>query len=295
MSFELALGRYFKEVTTMNELGIRMAFGAIAASVMACSSSDTTPADSGANDAATDVAVADVVTSDADAGAPLQYMALIRGKLAGVTYADGGDAGAVDLSQAKAAHDQIAQGGESAAKTAGDIAHAVLLGTSILDGTPNEFLAIDRWTDATAMKAFYANPQFQQAFASLFAAPPTIDFYVSASGWVSWGDMHSGDTFTPHYMHLALGTLSSTDPATNEAAHNQVASGGETPSMQAGNVAHVVWLGMDDAQKFNGVDIWKADDDIQAFYTNPQFVTAFSSLFSSVSQPVYVSTDWYQW
>src|SRR5678816_4750727 len=103
-----------------------------------------------------------------------------------------------------------------------------------------------RWTDATAMKAFYANPQIQQAFGGLFASPPTIDFYESASGWVSWGDMHSGDTYTPHYVHLALGTLSSQDTGTNQAAHNQVASGGQAPSMQAGNVAHVVWLGLED-------------------------------------------------
>jgi len=283
----------------MNELEIRICFGAIAASVIACSGNDTTPADSGTNDAAADVVAADVVVADAskdaDAGATLQYMALVRGKLAGVTYPDGGDAGSADLSQAKATHDQIAKGGESAAKQAGDIAHAVYLGTNILDGVPNEFLAMDRWTDSNAMKGFYSNPQIQQAFSGLFAAPPTIDFYVSGDGWVSWGDMHSGDAYKPNYVHLALGTLSSQDNATNEAAHNQVASGGQAPSMQAGNVAHVVWLGLADVRQFNGVDIWKADDNIQGFYTNPQFVAAFSQLFSSVSQPVYVSTDWYQW
>ncbi|HEY2368324.1 MAG TPA: hypothetical protein VGH87_18125, partial [Polyangiaceae bacterium] len=235
----------------MNELEIRICFSAIAASVIACSGNDTTPTDSGANDTASDVS-ADV-SPDADAGAPLQYMALIRGTLAGAS--DAGDGG-VDLSQAKATHDQIAKGGEASAKQAGDIAHAVYLGTGILDGVPDEFLAMDRWTDANAMKAVYANPQIQQAFGSLFASPPTIDFYVSANDWVSWGDMHSGDAFHPSYVHLALGTLSSQDTATNETAHNQVASGGQAPSMQAGNVAHVVWLGLDDAQKFNGVDIW---------------------------------------
>ncbi|HEY1960671.1 MAG TPA: hypothetical protein VGH28_33900 [Polyangiaceae bacterium] len=259
---------------------------AIAAALLGCSSGDvTTTTDSGAIDAA----VPDVATADADAGAPIEYMALVRGELASA-----GDAG-VDLAQSKATHDQIAKSGEATAKAAGDIAHAVLLGTAILDGTPNEFLAMDRWTDATAMKSFYANPQIQQAFGTLFASPPTIDFYVSAAGWVSWGDMHSGDAYDPHYVHLALGTLSSSDAATNEAAHNQVASAGQAPSMQAGNVAHVVWLGQDDARQFNGVDIWSSDANIQAFYTNPQFVAAFSSLFSSVTQPVYESTDWYQW
>ena len=41
--------------------------------------------------------------------------------------------------------------------------------------------------------------------------------------------------------------------------------------------------------------IHTADDNIDAFYTNPQFVMAFGPLFESVSQPVFVSTDWHQW
>ncbi len=265
-----------------------LCYFATAAAIAGCSSSDTQPTpDSGADTGTGTDAIADVSTADADASAPLQWMAMVRGTLAV------GDAG--DLSQAKATHDAIAKGGEASSKTAGDIAHAVLLGTNILDGVPNEFLAMDRWTDSTAMQAFYANPQVQQSFGSLFTTPPTITFFVLAPDWVNWGDMHSGDTFNPHFVHLALGTLASADNGQNEAAHNQVASGGKDPSMQAGNVAHVVWLGLSDPRQFNGVDIWSSDTNIQAFYTNPQFVAAFAPLFSSVTQPVFQSTDWYQW
>jgi quinol monooxygenase YgiN len=212
------------------------------------------------------------------------YIAVVRGTLA-----------SSDMAQAQAAHDQIAKTGEAAAKAAGDVGHTVFLGTTLLDSVKNEFLAVDRWTDADHMKAFYADPQIGQAFASLFAAPPSIEFYQYEPTWVSWGDLNSGEAYQPSYYHLALGELKDSDPTQAQAAHDQVASGGKQPSLDAGDVAHVVYLGLDDSQAFLGVDIWKSSDNIQAFYTNPQFVAAFGGLFQTATQPVYESTDWYQW
>src|SRR5262245_47854561 len=55
------------------------------------------------------------------------YIALVRGTLAG------------DLASAKSKHDQIAHGGESNAKNAGDSAHHAMLGTKWLDSKENEF------------------------------------------------------------------------------------------------------------------------------------------------------------
>ena len=36
-------------------------------------------------------------------------------------------------------------------------------------------------------------------------------------------------------------------------------------------------------------------NDHPRFVSNPMFRQAFEPLFSSVSEPVYRSTDWYQW
>ncbi|HZO15050.1 MAG TPA: hypothetical protein VFB62_17360 [Polyangiaceae bacterium] len=215
---------------------------------------------------------------------PKEYAALVRGQLA-----------SMDLTDAKLTHDQIASQAEEAARAAGDIAHDVLLGTALLDSIPNEFLAIDRWTDAQAMQGFYADPVVQQAFGGLFATPPTIEYFELAREWVSWGDMTSGDAHDPYYVHLALGTLRAADPAEARAAHDQVAAGGKQPSIDAGNVAHVVFTGLADARRFVAVDIWQSDDNIEPFYTNPQFRMAFGPLFESVTEPVYQSTDWHQW
>lgn len=210
-----------------------------------------------------------------------EYAAVVRGTLF-----------TSDLAQARAMHDQIAQAGQATAMARGDFAHDVLLGTSLLDSTPNQFLAIDRWTDREAMEAFYANPA---GIGALFASPPSIEFFVAQDDWVQWGTMQSGHVFDPSFIHFALGDLAQPDESVNRAAHDQVASGGKEPSLGAGNVAHVVVLGMTDPRRFLAFDIWRSSDNIEAFYTNPAFVQAFAPLFSSVTEPVFRSTDWYQW
>lgn len=213
-----------------------------------------------------------------------EYAVVVRGPL----FTD-------DLVAAKARHEEIVGGSREAAQAAGDLAHDVLLGTTMLDSTENEFLAIDRWNDPVAMQAFYADPDVQAAFATLFAAPPTIEIFVRQPSWENWGELESGDAHDPYFFHLALGTLAAQDPEVAHAAHDQVAAGGKEPSIAAGNVAHVVFTGMADPRRFLGVDIWSSDAPIVAFYSDPQFAAAFGPLFESVSQPVYRSTDWSQW
>jgi quinol monooxygenase YgiN len=230
------------------------------------------------------LATANACGDDNDGRAAVEGMVLVRGQLA-----------AADMAAARAAHDAIAEQGESAARDAGDIAHQVMLGTDLLDSTPDEFLAIDRWTDLEAMTAFYADPELQEAFGSLFAAAPSLEFFVRAPDWVSWGEMNSGEAYDPYFVHLALGELAADDVDTARQAHDQVAEGGRQPSIDAGNVGHIVFLGLDDPRRFVAVDIWSSGDPIEPFYQNPMFRQAFEPLFSSVSEPVYRSTDWHQW
>ncbi len=229
----------------------------------------------------------DETTADATEGvdADGEFIVIVRGQLVD----------ADDLDAAQAAHDAIAMQGEAAAVAAGDFAHDVLLGMTILDSTENEFLAIDRWDDAQAMRDWYADPALQEAFGSLFAAPPQLQYFELAPDWVNWGGMDAGDAFDPYFFHLAIGVLAETDGEAARAAHDAVASGGMEPSIAAGNVAHVVYLGLDDPRQFVGVDIWSVGEPIEPFYSSRQFQAAFGPLFESVSEPVFQSTDWYQW
>ncbi len=216
-----------------------------------------------------------------------EYLALVRGKLA-----------SPDAATSRATHDGIADRDRSSPKTAGRISHAAFLGTTILDSTEGELLVVERWTDQGAMKAYWSDAAAWTLVGvtsgSLFSSAPTLEYFAHAPSWVSWGAVSDAYAAGRH-AHLALGDLADKDPAKAQTAHDQVATGGKDPSIQAGNVAHVVFLGVTDASRFVGIDIWSSGDPIQGFYTNPQFVSAFAPLFESVSQPTYARSDFTQW
>jgi hypothetical protein len=194
-----------------------------------------------------------------------------------------------DAAAARAKHEELVT--RDRAKTPARTSHKAMIGTTILDTKANEILVLDVWTDETAMKAYYAD---SASFDGL-ATNITVEYFTAAASWAQWGDMHSGESSPPYFTHLALGTLADPDVEKDHAAHDKVASGGKQPSLDAGNLAHVVWLGETDKHRFVGIDIWAKSDPIQPFYTSPQFVQAFAPLFSSVTQPVYESTDWSSW
>ena len=87
-----------------------------------------------------------------------------------------------DLDAAQAAHDAIAAAGEADAMALGDVAHVVWVGTP---EDPQEFFAVDVWTDDAMIEAFYGNPKFAKAFGTLFDAPPTVAVYGSTD-WHQW-------------------------------------------------------------------------------------------------------------
>jgi hypothetical protein len=223
-------------------------------------------------------------TGGAGGAAAGEYGALIRGTLA-------------DPATAQADHDMLAMGGESAAKAAGDFGHDALLGSGLLMSTTvDDFLGIDRWDNADGMNAFYSDPMFAAAFGALFNPPPTLETFQYQPDWYGWGDMRSGDASDPYFFVIVRGRLAG-DPADIKPQHDAVAMGGETQAMAAGDVAHVVYLGLQDTREFWAVDIWNADDNIEAFYTDPMFQMAFAPLFEggTATIQVYQSTDWHQW
>ena len=218
-------------------------------------------------------------------GEKAEFAALVRGPLF-----------TADMAEAKTQHDTIAAAGEAMAKAAGDHAHTVLLGTTLLGTTENGFLAMDRWDDPMSMKTFYENPDFQAAFATLFSAPPTLETFQRRPEWHTWGTIESGEPFDPYYWVVVRGHLAEADPAKAQAAHDAVAAGGEAQVTAAGDLAHVVFTGLADPQEFLAVDVWKSTDNMEAVYTNPDFQAAFGALFDGPpTVVVHESTDWHQW
>jgi quinol monooxygenase YgiN len=200
-----------------------------------------------------------------------------------------------DLAEAQAYHDGLASAGEAPAKAAGDFGHRAMLGTDLLGTTQNELLALDRWSSGDNLDAFYSDPGFAEAFGALFASPPSFEVFERRFDWYGWGDLTSGDASDPHFFVVVRGRLAG-EPDLIQPDHDAVASAGEDAALQAGDVAHVVFLGRDDAREFLAIDVWQSSDAIEAFYTNPDLARALGGLFESPpTLAVYASTNWYQW
>lgn len=243
--------------------------------LLGCGDDSSNP-DTGPVDAASDVAL----DASAEEG---EWLALVRGTL----FTD-------DLSEAQAFHDGLASGGEEAARAAGDFGHDAMLGTTLLGTTENAFLGVDRWTSRTGMIEFYENPDFAAAFGMLFEGAPQLELFAR-SDFHEWGELTSGDG-EPHVFVVVRGRLAESDPDAARASHDLVAQGGEEQVRAAGDLAHVVFVGLEDPREFLAFDIWRDTTNLEAVYTDPDFQAAFGSLFAEPPTiAVYGSTDWYQW
>jgi len=229
--------------------------------------------------------VSDAGPPDAAASPAREFAVLVRGTLF-----------TPDMTMAQTRHDEIAGGGRDAALAAGDFGHDVLLGTSILGTTENQFLAIDRWRDVSALRAFYSDPMIAGAFATLFAGPPSIETFERQGDWTSWSDLDAIDQTSPHFFVVARGHLAATTTAESRDAHNALVSGTADMARAAGDVGHIVYLGVEDPREFLAVDVWPTSDAIGAFYSNPDFARAIGSLYDAPPViGVYRGTSWAQW
>ena len=233
-----------------------------------------------------DATPADATPADPDASPDATpdpartYATLVRGPLA---------PGAQDV------HDAIAAAGQAAAIAAGDLSHDALLSANLLGTPPDQFLGLDTWSDAQAMAAFYADPAFAEALGPMFAGPPTVGAYAHQPHWHGWGALDAADDAAEYWFVIAAGPLAETGDAARQ-HHDRLAAGGEAAARAAGDVAHVVFLALDDPRQFLAIDVWREDEAMEAFYGNPDFQAAFAALFAAPpTLAVYHSTDWHQW
>jgi hypothetical protein len=90
--------------------------------------------------------------------------------------------------EAQNTHNALVAKGVSGARRAGDMSHEVYKRLA----QPNspeamEFLAIDVWTNAARMGAYYQDPQFQSSFQKLFAGAPATSTWMHPAGeWAEW-------------------------------------------------------------------------------------------------------------
>src|SRR5437667_236982 len=107
------------------------------------------------------------------------YLLSIRGTLAPAT-----------LEAARSVHNQTSGAPESiaAARSLGDLSDEAYFRLAE-PGSPEsrELLAVDVWSSAEAMGAYYDDPAFGQAFHDLFSGEPQTSIWVHPAGeWVEW-------------------------------------------------------------------------------------------------------------
>jgi len=200
-----------------------------------------------------------------------------------------------NLAAAQSYHDTNAAAAEGPARSAGDYAHHVLLGTAYA-GTPvNEFLAIDRWhAELPGVQAFYADPGFQAAVSGLYSAPPSVRVYERREDWISWGE--SGVASGPYWFVTVEGRLAQGTVDANREAHDAVAGGFEAQANAAGDIAHLPHIAVDDPRAFFNIDVWASEQGMLQTFADPSFQSVFLGLFEGPpTVHIYRSTDWYQW
>jgi len=212
-------------------------------------------------------------------------IAVVRGKLQS-SSADGGSGAS------KATHDGIVMNIKSMVMGAGDTGHTVFLGLA----DPTTFLSVDSWNDLAAAKGVYASAAFQAAFGQLLSGAPTIDYYVVAPGFSTYGTIKEASNGLPSFGFVVEGTLKETDPQKGATAHNMVLDPNKARAMALTDVAHVPFLKEGTTSVFFNVDIWKDPAKAQAFFMDPNVAAAFAGIFSQgPAVTPYSATDWAQW
>jgi quinol monooxygenase YgiN len=240
-------------------------------------SATVTPEPQGANCAAGGVKV-QVGTGAATYicnAAALKYYVFVRGHFT-----------SSDMAANKTAHDKIVTDNRANVTGAGDEKHLALLGLQ----DPQSFLAIDVWNSLDGLNAFLGNPAVQQAFGALFD-PQSLSFTIANApqGFLDWGTLAPKPS---SWVVSVRGDFKGTTLNANQAAHNQVAGGGESAANSLGDYGHLAFLDMTDSTNFQAIDEWDNLAGMNTFLSDPNVQAAFGSLFSG--QPtidVYTTSD----
>jgi hypothetical protein len=196
-----------------------------------------------------------------------------------------GTLSAPNLDGGRQAHNQIAGSdqGVAAARSCGDLSHAVFVPVEAAKSGAGELLILDYWNSFEGLMQFFSNPQVQQGGSAMFNADRES---------VVWQSMPNLDALhlpaptgrNERYVGLARGPVKSRDAATKllgeinrRAVNTSRAKGlmsrewyfratrpGEQPSLEA-----------------IGVDVWFDAAGMQAVYSDPAEMAAFGDLFTA--------------
>lgn len=103
----------------------------------------------------------------------MNYITVVRGQLK-----------ATNQLEAQQIHDAILEQLPALGRPLGAVGHKAYLNPQ----NPQEFLAIDTWTNLEGMQKFMSDPNVGAAFGNLFTAMPEVTVW-NESGWASFSDV----------------------------------------------------------------------------------------------------------
>jgi hypothetical protein len=203
-----------------------------------------------------------------------------------------------DLATSKQIHNMGGMMAKPTAQALGDLGHYVFLGLPPADAdagtTSDALLIIDEWTSAANAMQFYSDPNLQQAFAALFAAPPDLTFNGAPAGWTSFGKINPAGQGTPLYLFAIRGALAAS--VAEPGYYNQLVAQASPSAMAAGNVALVPLLRANDATQAQLIGLWNNLNNALAIENDPQFQAAVGMMFAQPPEAAaYSHSDWFEW
>jgi hypothetical protein len=204
---------------------------------------------------------------------PAQFLFTVRGPLAAATL----DAGRI-------AHNQVAGSDEgvAAARSFGDLSHAVYVPVAPGGSGAGELLIIDYWNNPEGIGKFFSDPQVQQGGALVYRDREAV-VWQSTPGLPHFG-LPAPNGRNERYVGIARGPVTSREGA--EKILTEALRAGVNLSRAKGLMSREWYFrmaapGEKPSLEAIGVDVWFDAEGMQQVYADPNEMNHLDGLFSA--------------
>jgi len=208
--------------------------------------------------------------------APSQFLLTVRGPMAPKT-----------LDEGRKAHNLAAGSdqGVAAARSFGDLSHAVFVPVQPNGSGAGELLIIDYWNSVEGLQTFFAQLPEQTAETTLFRDREAV-VWAPAPGLPRLS-LPAPTGHDERWVGIARGPVASVEAAgkhLTETMRKQVNTARAKGLMSREWFHRLARPGDGTAPEIIGVDIWFDADGMQAVYSDPAEMAAFAGLFTAAPQ-----------
>jgi quinol monooxygenase YgiN len=187
----------------------------------------------------------------------------------------------------------------AAAKELSDLSHMVYVPIGHNGQDAGDFLILDQWNNLEGLNKFFANSHVQEQAGLIFSARDPVV-------WKPAADFNSYHFPTPYGKNQRIvGLVRGMVPSRQAALklHNDLTAKMVNRARGAGNTSHEAYFrltqpGQPESLEFFAVDVWYDEVGMNRHYQDPDFMSAFSTMFSARPESsiwVHPAGDWVEW